>query len=203
MPAFAGMTTPLQYPPMKRPAGKLRIIGGEFRSRIVEFDPSSGVRPTPDRVRQTLFDWLAPLIEGARCVDLFAGSGALGLEALSRGAGHVTFVESSAAQAARIRAALHALGAAGRAEVRNEDAFAFLGGWGRACDIAFLDPPYDAGLLVPALERLPALLTADPRVYAEWHGAGVLPWPAGYEVLREKKAGQVSYALATFRRAGA
>ena len=188
---------------MTRPPGRLRIIGGEFRSRIVEFDPASGVRPTPDRVRQTLFDWLAPTIEGARCVDLFAGSGALGLEALSRGAGHVTFVENSAAQCASIRAAVQKLGVADRAEIRNEDAFTFIGGWGRAVDVAFLDPPFDAGLLAPALERLPSLLTLDNRVYAEWHREGALPWPAGYEVLRERKAGQVSYALASYRRAGA
>ena len=88
-----------------RPPGRLRIIGGQWRSRLVDFDADEGVRPTPDRVRQTLFDWLSPLIEGARCLDLFAGSGALGLEALSRGAAEVTFVEQGAAQAAAIRAA--------------------------------------------------------------------------------------------------
>jgi 16S rRNA (guanine966-N2)-methyltransferase len=192
----------------------LRIIGGEYRSRIVAFDPGTPVRPTPDRVRQTLFDWLAPVIEGARCLDLFAGSGALGLEALSRGASHVTFVESGAKQAAAIRAALATLGATARAEVRNEDALAFVaampalstveGGRSHALyDVAFLDPPFDAGLLVPALEALPRALSADARVYAEWHRAGALPWPAGYAPVREKKAGQVSYALATCTRATA
>ena len=198
----------------KRPRGKLRIIGGEFRSRVVEFDPGAGVRPTPDRVRQTLFDWLAPVIDGARCLDLFAGSGALGLEALSRGASHVTFVETGAKQVASIRAALATLKCADRATVVQEDALAFLGALplppalspqaGRGSyDIAFLDPPFDAGLLPPALEALPRVLSADPRVYAEWHRAGALPWPAGYAPLREKKAGQVSYALATFTRATA
>ena len=83
---------------MKRQSGTLRIIGGEFRSRLVEFDPKAGVRPTPDRVRQTLYDWLTPIIEGASVLDLFAGSGALGLEALSRGAAQVTFVESGKPQ---------------------------------------------------------------------------------------------------------
>ena len=90
----------------KRPLGTLRIIGGEYRSRLVEFDGGPGVRPTPDRVRQTLFDWLTPYVEGAHCLDLFAGSGALGLEALSRGAARVTFVETGAKQVAAIRAAL-------------------------------------------------------------------------------------------------
>ena len=183
---------------MKRPSGKLRIIGGEYRSRIVAFDPEAGVRPTPDRVRQTLFDWLAPLIEGARCLDLFAGSGALGLEALSRGAAHVTFVESSARQAALIQAALATLRCADRAEVVPGDALAALAATGAAVyDVAFLDPPFDSGLLAPALAALPRVLKPRARVYAEWHRAGALPWPPGYAVLREKKAGQVSYALAT------
>lgn len=183
---------------MKRPPGRLRIIGGEFRSRIVAFDADSGVRPTPDRVRQTLFDWLAPLIEGARCLDLFAGSGALGLEALSRGAGHVTFVDAGAGQCAAIRAALVVLKAADRATVVQADALRFLAqAPARSFEVAFLDPPFDAGLLAPALAALPPALAADARVYAEWHRAGTLPWPPGYAVVREKKAGQVSYALAT------
>ena len=207
---------------MTRASGKLRIIGGEFRSRIVEFDPGASpqgrVRPTPDRVRQTLFDWLAPVIEGARCLDLFAGSGALGLEALSRGASHVTFVETGAKQAAAIRATLQELGVADRANVLCEDALTFIAAMGRSheghphegrsynpatYDIAFLDPPFDSGLLLPALDALPRVLSADSRVYAEWHRAGALPWPAGYAPIREKKAGQVSYALATFHRATA
>jgi len=184
---------------MKRAPGQLRIIGGEFRSRVVAFEPAPGVRATPDRVRQTLFDWLAPVIDGARCLDLFAGSGALGLEALSRGAAHVTFVETGAAQAASIRAALATLGIADRATVVAGDALALLARPPpQAFEIAFLDPPFDAGLLAPALAALPRALSADARVYAEWHRAGVLPWPAGYRVLREKKAGQVSYALATY-----
>jgi 16S rRNA (guanine966-N2)-methyltransferase len=183
---------------VKRPSGKLRIIGGEFRSRLVDFDPGAGVRPTPDRVRQTLFDWLAPVIGGARCLDLFAGSGALGLEALSRGADHVTFVEAGRKQCEMIRAALQKLGLSARADVRNEDALAFLAGPPAGYDVAFLDPPFDTELLAPALERLPRMLKAHNDVYVEWHRADALPWPAGYAVRREKKAGQVSYALATF-----
>jgi 16S rRNA (guanine966-N2)-methyltransferase len=186
---------------MKRPSGKLRIIGGEFRSRIVEF-AEDGVRPTPDRVRQTLFDWLAPLIEGARCLDLFAGSGALGLEALSRGAAHVTFVETGAAQCAAIRAALQKLGVADRAQVRHEPAAAFLAAGAGRFDIVFLDPPYGAGLLAPALAGLPAVLAPDARVYAEWPATAPPPWPEGYAMLREKQAGQVSYGLATRSRPG-
>ena len=189
---------------MKRAPGSLRIIGGEFRSRIVEFDPGTGVRPTPDRVRQTLFDWLAPVIDNARCLDLFAGSGALGLEALSRGAAHVTFVDSGAKQVAAIRAALAVLKAVERATVVQADALAFLAGApAGAFDIALLDPPFDAELLVPALAALPRALAADARIYAEWPLPASLPWPPGYAPLREKKAGQVSYALATHTRATA
>ena len=182
---------------MKRPPGKLRIIGGEWRSRLVEFEAGAGVRPTPDRVRQTLFDWLAPRVAGARCLDLFAGSGALGLEALSRGAAHVTFVDGGAAQCAAIRAALATLGALDRAEVRDGDALGFLAGATGPYDIAFLDPPFDTELLAPALAALPRVLRPGAAVYAERHRGGTWAWPAGYTVLRDKKAGQVSYALAT------
>src|SRR3546814_21160879 len=90
----------------RRGPGKLRVIGGEWRSRVIEFDAANGVRPTPDRIRQTLFDWLAPRIDGARCLDLFAGSGALGIEALSRGAASCCFVEEGRKQASAIRTAL-------------------------------------------------------------------------------------------------
>jgi 16S rRNA (guanine966-N2)-methyltransferase len=186
---------------VKRAPGRLRIIGGEFRSRVVEFEAAPGVRATPDRVRQTLFDWLAPVIEGARCLDLFAGSGALGLEALSRGAGHVTFVDTGAPQVAAIRAALAVLKAADRATVVQGDALGFLArAPAGAFEVAFLDPPFDAGLLEPALAALPPALAAGARVYAEWPLAAALPWPPGYAPIREKKAGQVSYALATYGR---
>jgi 16S rRNA (guanine966-N2)-methyltransferase len=183
----------------KRPSGTLRIIGGEFRSRLIAFDPEAGVRPTPDRVRQTLFDWLMPMIGGARCLDLFAGSGAIGLEALSRGAGHVTFVETCKKQVELIRAALATLRAADRATVVQADALGYLAGAPEhSFDVAFLDPPFDANLLAPALAKVPRVLKANARVYAESHRAEALPWPPGYSVLRDKKAGQVSYALAMY-----
>lgn len=182
---------------MKHPPGTLRIIGGEWRRRLIEFDASAGVRPTPDRVRQTLFDWLAPLIDGAHCLDLFAGSGALGLEALSRGAAHVTFVESAARPAEMIRAALEKLGGADRARVVTGSAMNFLGASSApSFDAVFLDPPFDAGLLQPALERLPPLLKPDARVYLETREGQPFSLPSAYTLLREKKAGQVSYALA-------
>jgi 16S rRNA (guanine966-N2)-methyltransferase len=183
----------------RRGAGRLRIIGGQWRSRVVAFDPALGVRPTPDRVRQTLFDWLAPCIDGARCLDLFAGSGALGLEALSRGAARCTFLETDAAQAAGVDAALRALGAQTRAEVRVADALSWLRQPQGRYDIVFLDPPYGSGLLQPALDALAPRLAPGNRVFLEWPGDAAPRLPAGFEILREKAAGQVSYALATFR----
>ena len=180
---------------MKRVRGQLRIIGGRWRSRLVEFDAADGVRPTPDRVRQTLFDWLAPVIEGARCLDLFAGSGALGFEALSRGAAHVTFVEQGAAQLEAIRAAAVRLAAQDRATVLQADAIAHLAGDRGRYDIVFLDPPYDGDLLSAALARVGNVLLPGGRVYLEWRKGRRPELPAGYAWLKEKAAGQVSYGL--------
>lgn len=188
----------------KRPLGKLRIIGGEWRSRLVEFDADHGVRPTPDRVRQTVFDWLTPVIDGARCLDLFAGSGALGLEALSRGARKVTFVETGRLQMALIHDALVKLKAEGRYDLRPMDAAAYLEITATRYNIVFLDPPYGTPELGRALERLPHALLPDNRIYLEWRTGEAPELPAGYEVLKEKQAGQVSFALATYsaQRAG-
>jgi 16S rRNA (guanine966-N2)-methyltransferase len=215
----------------RRPPGVLRIIGGDWRSRRVHFDAASGVRPTPDRVRQTVFDWLAPLIHGSTCLDLFAGSGALGLEALSRGAAHVSFVESAAAQASAIRQALTILQATDRAEVIHSDGLNFLSGSrsglfpqspvpspqsrasspsvsrlpspvSRDYDVVFLDPPFGSELLLSALQALPTRLAATHRIYVEWPAQSVPIWPPGFELLRVKRAGQVSYGLGVFVPAG-
>ncbi len=182
----------------RRALGTLRIIGGQWRSRLIGFDAEAGVRPTPDRVRQTLFDWLAPLIEGASALDLFAGSGALGFEALSRGAAHASFVEHGTAQAAAIREAAAKLAAGARAEVVQTDALAWLRATGRRFDVVFLDPPYGAGLLEPVLAALPRVLAPMHRIYLEWPVGGPPALPPGYALLKEKSAGQVSYGLATY-----
>jgi 16S rRNA (guanine966-N2)-methyltransferase len=181
----------------RRQAGTLRIIGGEWRSRLITFDAADGVRPTPDRVRQTLFDWLAPLIEGAVCLDLFAGSGALGFEALSRGAARASFIEQGVEQVAAIRAAAGSLGAGPRAEIVRADALGWLRSAGGRYDIVFLDPPYAGNLLIPALEALPRLLAPVHRIYLEWPGERP-SLPAGCSLLKEKRAGQVSYGLAVY-----
>lgn len=184
----------------KRPPGKLRIIGGEWRSRTIGFDGDSPVRPTPDRVRQTVFDWLAPVISGARCLDLFAGSGALGMEALSRGAAHCTFVENGSRQAALIKAALLEFKTPpNRWDVTGMDAVYFLDQSWHRYHVVFLDPPYGSGLLERALEELPRVLVPEQsRVYLEWPEKQPPQLPAGFEMLREKQAGQVCFGLATY-----
>jgi 16S rRNA (guanine966-N2)-methyltransferase len=190
---------------MTPPDGRLRIIGGQWRSRLVEVVAEPGLRPTPDRVRQTLFDWLAPSIEGARVLDLFAGTGALGLEALSRGAAQVCFVERNASSATALRTALSKLGGGDRGQVHLGDALAWLDKPQTAerFEVALLDPPFDSGLMLPALQRLGRHLAGFNRVYLEWAAGAAPALPDGFEWLREKRAGQVSYGLTTFRGATA
>ncbi|HEY0973845.1 MAG TPA: 16S rRNA (guanine(966)-N(2))-methyltransferase RsmD [Solimonas sp.] len=184
--------------PAPRPPGKLRVIGGQWRSRVVEFDAADGVRPTPDRVRQTLFDWLSPLISGARCLDLFAGSGALGIEALSRGAAHCSFVDEGSRQCQRIRAALQTLKASNAEVVQMESLYYIEQTWHRY-NIVFLDPPFGGDLLARALPDLSKVLNpSNNRIYLEWGAGETPPLPPGFELLREKRAGQVCFGLATY-----
>ncbi len=179
-------------------ANSLRIIGGEWRGRRIRFPGLAGLRPTPDRVRETLFNWLAAEVGGSRCLDLFAGSGALGLEALSRGAARVTFVEREREAAERLRETATAL-APGRAAVIQGDALAWLGGEPVTHDIVFLDPPFDSGLLSGALQALERgdWLAADARIYLEAPvAAGLPPLPARWRLHRSGRAGAVGYHLA-------
>jgi 16S rRNA (guanine966-N2)-methyltransferase len=173
----------------------LRIIAGLWRGRRWRFLAAEGVRPTPDRVRETLFNWLAPRIAGARCLDLYAGSGALGLEALSRGAGHVTFVEQQRPVAEALHAQL-ALWNAGNYELQIADAGTWLAqAAGPPFDIVFLDPPFDAGLTVMVLATLRArhLLAPGGWVYLE-QPAGA-PLPDDWVLHRSGRAGAVGYHL--------
>jgi 16S rRNA (guanine966-N2)-methyltransferase len=150
-------------------ARTLRIIGGTWRGRRLRFPPSPEIRPTPDRVRETLFNWLAARVPGARCLDLFAGSGALGLEALSRGASHVTFVERDLTAAREISARLTDWGARG-ANVEHTDARRFLEQTPTApFDIVFLDPPFASTLVDETAARLEqgGWLADNALVYVE------------------------------------
>jgi len=176
----------------------LRIIGGEWRGRKLRFADGEGLRPTTDRVRETLFNWLQPLIHGARCLDLFAGSGALGLEALSRGAAEVQFIERNPRAVQALQENLTLLQTdSGR--VQQGDALTYLRGPAQPFDVVFLDPPFRQELLAPALELLAegGWLKPEARIYIEVESEqGVPPLPEGWELLRSKTAGQVAYHLA-------
>jgi 16S rRNA (guanine966-N2)-methyltransferase len=182
----------------KRSANTLRIIGGDWRGRRIRFPGRGGIRPTPDRVRETLFNWLMGKVRGSRCLDLFAGSGALGLEALSRGAAHVTFVERDRESAVRLRETAGLL-APGRATVVEADALTWLEGQSDTHDIVFLDPPFAAGILTEAMQRLEArgALAPGACIYIEMPAAAGPPeLPAPWILHRSGRAGAVGYHLA-------
>jgi 16S rRNA (guanine(966)-N(2))-methyltransferase RsmD len=180
----------------RRPGGaernRVRIIGGAWRSRVIRFAALPGLRPTPDRVRETLFNWLGQRLDGLTCLDLFAGSGALGFEALSRGAARVVLVERDRAACGALRATAVALEAR-NCEIVQSDALAYLDAGAERFDCAFVDPPYASGLAAQALERLPARLAPGARVYVE--SAERLVPAAPWRLLREGRAGAVRFAL--------
>ncbi|HPQ94585.1 MAG TPA: 16S rRNA (guanine(966)-N(2))-methyltransferase RsmD [Thiolinea sp.] len=175
----------------------MRIIGGQWRSRRLPVAAVPGLRPTPDRVRETLFNWLQNHIAGVRCLDLFAGSGALGFEALSRGAAQVTLVEQHPAAFRQLQANARSLQAQGL-ELLQRDALQWLMQADQHFDLVFLDPPFSKGLLVPVLDRIQehGLLAADGMIYLE-HEAGLALEPLhwGFEWHRQTGAGQVVSGL--------
>lgn len=183
----------------KSQAGQLRIVAGNWRSRLLQIADVPGLRPTSERIRETLFNWLATPIHGARCLDLCAGTGALGLEALSRGAGELVFVEQSAAAFKTLKNNISLLGAT-NTEVLNVDARHYLGGTSaKPFDIVFLDPPFAADLY----DELCRLLTEhrwladDARIYIEMDkDLPELCLPDDWQVLKNKTAGKVRYMLA-------
>jgi 16S rRNA (guanine966-N2)-methyltransferase len=171
---------------------EVRIIGGAWRSRRIRFTPRANLRPTPDRVRETLFNWLGQELTGRSCLDLFAGSGALGFEAASRGARRVVMVEwdrEICKALATSRAAL----AASAVEVRCADALEFLRSPGERYDVIFLDPPFRAGLTPRLLTLLPDCMAPGAVVYSE---SGHQPeLGGGWETLKQGRAGQVRFQL--------
>jgi len=178
----------------KAPPGRnrVRIIGGVWRSRLVRFSPSAELRPTPDRVRETLFNWLGQHLDGLEALDLFAGSGALGFEALSRGAARVVMVERDRRVAEGLLEAARELDAKAAHVVQGE-ALEFLARDTAAYDVVFLDPPYASDLAARALAALPARMKPCGRVYVET--AAPLAAAAPWRVVREARAGAVRYAL--------
>ncbi|PLW83767.1 16S rRNA (guanine(966)-N(2))-methyltransferase RsmD [Kineobactrum sediminis] len=178
--------------------GTLRIIGGRWRSRKLDFVATEGLRPTTDRVRETLFNWLAPVIRDARCLDLFSGSGALGLEALSRGAAYCDFVDSEQNNLAHIRRHLQTLGADQQAHCHHCTAADFLARAEHRYDIVFIDPPFGQDLVPPACAALHGnkLLNNKASVYIETAVSDLVQLPPEpWQLYREKTAGAVRYCL--------
>ncbi|MFO1351222.1 MAG: 16S rRNA (guanine(966)-N(2))-methyltransferase RsmD [Gammaproteobacteria bacterium] len=178
----------------------MRIVGGEWRGRRLRFVAVEGLRPTSDRVRETLFNWLSPVIAGARCLDLFAGSGALGIEALSRGAAEAVFVERHPNAVQCLLKNLQALGAI-NPRVEQMDALKWLRSGARPFDVVFLDPPFGQGLLAPACLALETggWLAPAARVYLETMKNEAVTVPDNWEMVRDKAAGRVAYRLAMRR----
>jgi 16S rRNA (guanine966-N2)-methyltransferase len=180
-----------------RARNELRIIGGAWRGRRIRFAPIEGLRPSPDRVRETLFNWLRDEVVGSRCLDLFAGSGALGVEALSRGASETVFVEREPTAVRELEANLALLGATA-GKVVQADALQFLRGPPRSFDIVFLDPPFASGRVpeVCALLASGGWLAPGALIYIEQSAREALDGlPAGWTLVRSKRAGEVGYHL--------
>jgi len=174
--------------------GSVRIIGGRWRGSRLPVGPALALRPSSDRVRETLFNWLSPTLPGARCLDLFAGTGVLGFEAVSRGAAQAVLVEQDTATAGTLDAQRVRLDASA-IRVHRGDAFDFLAGAASAQDIVFIDPPFGAGLVARTLTALaPRWLAPDALVYVEIE-RGALALPAGWSVHRQGATRQVDYAL--------
>lgn len=177
--------------PKKPRTNQVRIIGGQWRRRSLHFPDVPGLRPTPDRVRETLFNWLGQRLDDLRCLDLFAGSGALGFEAASRGARAVVLVEQDRLALAALRSNKEVL-AADRVELVAADGLAWLAGDRGLFDVIFLDPPFSDGILPKALAAAATRLAPGGRIYAEF---GTRPDLEGWHVLREGRAGLSHFCL--------
>ncbi|GAB3781870.1 16S rRNA (guanine(966)-N(2))-methyltransferase RsmD [Dyella agri] len=180
--------------------GRIRIIGGSLRNSRLEVPELPGLRPTPERVRETLFNWLAPMLAGARVLDLCAGTGALGIEALSRGAAGACFVEPEARAARALRDNLARLKVTA-GEVAAIDAQGFLSGTPRPFDLVFLDPPFALDLWGTLAARLEqgGWLAGQAWIYVESPRGQLPAVPADWSPHREGQAGEVRFAL--YRRA--
>lgn len=177
--------------------GRVRIIAGRWRGRYVEVLDEPDLRPTGSRIRETLFNWLAPAIDGARCLDLFAGTGVLGLEAASRGAAEVVMVDQDLRKVRHIAAEASRLGA-GSVRVEHSEAMSWLARDAGRYDIVFLDPPFRQGLVGRCCAALAqsGRLAERALVYVEIEADADMPeWPRGWRVRRERQAGRVRYLL--------
>lgn len=188
-------TFPKHHP--TKTSNQLRIIGGQWRGRKLNFPTVDGLRPTPDRVRETLFNWLAPVIVDAHCLDLFSGSGALGFEALSRGAAHVDFVDTSNLVTQQLKLNLQTL-QCNNASIHNSQALPWLQQPQQCYDLIFLDPPFGKNLAGDCIDAIHSQqwLKENSWVYLETSSHEPLPnIPHHWQLHREKIAGQVCYRL--------
>lgn len=188
--------------PVFRGPGQVRIIGGRWRGSKLPVGEVDGLRPTSDRVRETLFNWLMPVLPGARVLDLFAGSGALGLEATSRGAASAVLVERDPKLAASLQATTQRLPGGEVVKVSQADALVWLPAQPRASfDIAFVDPPFASGQWAPVLAALLPVLDKQAWLYVEAPLAEPIVLPSDWTLHREGRTREVRYAL--YRHAGA
>lgn len=171
---------------------KLSINGGELRRRIITFPDADGLRPTPDRVRETLFNWLGQTLYGRTCLDLFAGSGALGFEAASRGAERVTMIEKNPLVYRALQENLSKL-ACSNIDLKRADGLEFASRTAARFDVIFLDPPFQSDFLTTLFALLPPRLTETGVLYVE-SGEPVVA-PAPWQVVKSGKAGRVFYQL--------
>ena len=183
----------------RRKQNQVRIIGGEWRGRKLDFPDAQGLRPTPDRVRETVFNWLLAYLPGARCLDLFAGTGALGFEAVSRGAASATLVERDRSVYHALQQNMLKLEMMDRVRLVHSDALDYLqAGCEQVFDIIFIDPPYGKGLVARAISLIEQANCLKPGglIYMERESeAGTDAIPENWLELKHKQAGQVSYYL--------
>lgn len=176
---------------------KLRIIAGDWRGRQLRFAEVPGLRPTPDRIRETLFNWLQYDVPGSHCLDLYAGSGALGFEAASRGAGKVVQVENNDLACRYLKENAQML-AASRLTIINREVLRFLARDPEPFDLVFMDPPFSKNLVLPTCHRLEdnGWLAVRAKIYVESERALEADgWPATWTLLKDKRAGDVAYRL--------
>jgi 16S rRNA (guanine966-N2)-methyltransferase len=183
---------------MSSRSNQVRIIAGQWRGRKLSFPDARGLRPTPDRIRETLFNWLQPVLPGARCLDLFAGSGALGFEAASRGAAQVVMVESERDVVGALRENAKLLSAS-PVQICQQDAASYLAAGSGPFDVVFLDPPFsNPALLMQVVIGLSVSgwLAAGAWIYIETPSNVAEPaLPENWTLEKQKKAGQVAYRL--------